>query len=299
MNDRRRKSRAPHSETPKLYIAAPRKDGSLQRRTVQLVDVSDWGIGIESRMPMVVGSMLFVWGEALPAAADLKTKRKATVIHCRVAGEGLYRTGCAFENAPPRADRGPAPRIESSFIDYYEILQISPNADSETIHRVYRLMAQRFHPDNPDTGSSSSFQEVLQAYRVLSDLEQRAAYDVSYHASRSLRWKIFDRPESAQGVEAEKRKRAGVLHALYAKRMAEPDGKGIVVREFEDLLGCPSEHLSFTLWYLRRKEMISRTDNGRYEISAEGVDEAERLRSAGETPERLRELPAATGETAS
>ena len=272
----------------------------VRRCERRLVDVSDWGVGIESGTPMVVGSMLFVWGEALPAATDPKTKRKAIVIHCRTAGEGLYRTGCAFENAPPASPgRGPEPRIDSSFVDYYEILQISPNADSETIHRVYRLMAQRFHPDNPDTGSSSAFQAVLQAYRVLSDLEQRAAYDVNYHASRSLRWKIFDRPESAHGVEAEKRKRAAVLHALYAKRIAEPNGKGIMVRELEELLGCPGEHLSFTLWYLRRKEMINGPDNGRYEISAEGVDEAERLRSAGETPERLRELPAASGDTAS
>jgi hypothetical protein len=261
------------------------------------VDVSDWGFGFESDTPMVVGTKLLVWGEPLPTGAEPGAKKEATAIHCRTAGEGLYRTGCAFENAPAAVPgRGPAPTIDSSFVDYYEVLQISPNADTETIHRVYRLMAQRYHPDNPDTGSSAAFQAVLQAYRVLSDLEQRASYDVKYQASRSLRWKIFDRPESAQGVEAEKRKRAAVLHALYAKRVAEPDGKGMMVRELEELLGCPGEHLSFTLWYLRRKEMIVGPDNGRYEVSAEGVDEAERLRSAGEAPERLRELPAASQE---
>ena len=31
--------------------------------------------------------------------------------------------------------------------DYYEVLQISRKADIETIHRVYRMMATRFHPD--------------------------------------------------------------------------------------------------------------------------------------------------------
>jgi len=282
---------------PEVYLAVARGDDPLLSRSAQLVDVSDWGIGVESDAPMIAGSKLYVWGEALPAATDRKTKRKATVIHCRSAGAGLYRIGCAFENAPPASPGlGPEPEAEadSSFVDYYETLQISPNADSETIHRVYRLMAQRFHPDNPDTGSSPAFQAVLQAYRVLSDLEQRAAYDVKYHASRSLRWKIFDRPESAHGIEAEKRKRSAMLNALYAKRIAEPNGKGIMARELEELLGCPGEHLSFTLWYLRQKGMINGPDNGRYEISAEGVDEAERLRSVGETPERLRELPAAS-----
>ena len=28
--------------------------------------------------------------------------------------------------------------------DYYEVLQVSPTAELETIHRVYRLLAQRF-----------------------------------------------------------------------------------------------------------------------------------------------------------
>jgi curved DNA-binding protein CbpA len=34
-------------------------------------------------------------------------------------------------------------------VDYYEFLQISPNADADTIHRVYRFLAARLHPDNP------------------------------------------------------------------------------------------------------------------------------------------------------
>ena len=36
------------------------------------------------------------------------------------------------------------------FIDYYEILEISPNANSETIERIFRHLAMRFHPDNQD-----------------------------------------------------------------------------------------------------------------------------------------------------
>jgi curved DNA-binding protein len=36
--------------------------------------------------------------------------------------------------------------------DYYEVLQVSTSADPDTITRVYRLLAQRFHPDNQKTG---------------------------------------------------------------------------------------------------------------------------------------------------
>ena len=51
--------------------------------------------------------------------------------------------------------------------DYYEFLQISPNADHETIHRVYRFLAGRFHPDNPKTGNPEAFFLLKEAYDVL------------------------------------------------------------------------------------------------------------------------------------
>jgi curved DNA-binding protein CbpA len=46
------------------------------------------------------------------------------------------------------ADRSDKFDMASETPDYYEILQISPTAEPETVHRVYRLLAQRCHPDN-------------------------------------------------------------------------------------------------------------------------------------------------------
>ena len=37
--------------------------------------------------------------------------------------------------------------VDQGFVDYYELLQLSPNADDETIHRVFRHLAKRLHPD--------------------------------------------------------------------------------------------------------------------------------------------------------
>src|SRR6187402_2681590 len=68
--------------------------------------------------------------------------------------------------------------LEELTTDYYEVLQISPNADPDTVHRVYRLLAQRFHPDNQSTGDSEKFRTLTEAYQVLGDPEQRAQYDV-------------------------------------------------------------------------------------------------------------------------
>ena len=39
-----------------------------------------------------------------------------------------------------------------AFVDYYEVLQISQNAELETIKRVFKMLAVRLHPDNPATG---------------------------------------------------------------------------------------------------------------------------------------------------
>ena len=52
----------------------------------------------------------------------------------------------------------------SEQVDYYELLQISPNAEPETIHRVYRLLAQRYHPDNRETGNAQKFRQLHDAY---------------------------------------------------------------------------------------------------------------------------------------
>ena len=74
-------------------------------------------------------------------------------------------------------------------VDYYETLQISSSAEPETIHRVYRLLAQRFHPDNKETGSASRFREINEAYEVLSVPEKRARYDVSHEKRQRDRWR--------------------------------------------------------------------------------------------------------------
>ena len=64
--------------------------------------------------------------------------------------------------------------------DFYEFLQISPNAEQATIHRVYRFLAGRLHPDNPATGDAEKFVLLKQAFDVLSNPESRAEYDAAY-----------------------------------------------------------------------------------------------------------------------
>jgi curved DNA-binding protein CbpA len=160
--------------------------------------------------------------------------------------------------------------------DYYELLQISPNAEPETIHRVYRLLATRYHPDNQLTGNSERFRVLLEAYSVLSDPARRAEYDVSYQQRRQERWQPITVDEHADtDFEQEQVTRLIVLEVLYSRRRAEPGSPGVFVLDLEKLTGRPREHLEFTIWYLLQKRLVQRGENSRLDITAEGVDHLE------------------------
>jgi curved DNA-binding protein CbpA len=162
---------------------------------------------------------------------------------------------------------------ENKSVDYYEVLQASPNAESEMIHRIYRLLAQRFHPDNQETGDADRFRIINEAYLTLSDPEKRAGYDVTLHQQKQDRWRLITTGNKAEeDFEFEQITRLTLLEALHAKRRLEPAGSGVPPAELEQLIGLPREHLEFTIWYLAQKKLLQRDDSARLQITAEGVD---------------------------
>jgi curved DNA-binding protein len=161
---------------------------------------------------------------------------------------------------------------QEAFIDYYEILQLSPSAEFEMIERVYRMLAKRYHPDNRLTCNGEKFNMLVKAYKVLSDPEQRAGYDLTYEKERALAWKLFDESSPSEGVDADRRIQRGILSLLYVTRRRDASNPGVGIIELERLLGCPEKHLEFHIWYLKEKGWIERTDAGRFAITAEGVD---------------------------
>jgi curved DNA-binding protein CbpA len=162
---------------------------------------------------------------------------------------------------------------DEPFIDYYEVLQISATADPDTVHRVYRLLAQRFHPDNRETGEPAHFRSITQAYSVLSDPEQRAAYDVRYQSHRGERMRIVTSGDGIQSdFQMEQLVRITVLKALYAQRRLDGNNPGIFDLDLEQITGTSREHLQFTFWYLMSKRLVTRGDQSRLMITAEGVD---------------------------
>jgi curved DNA-binding protein len=161
---------------------------------------------------------------------------------------------------------------QESFTDYYEILQVSPRADQETIERVYRLLAKRYHPDNNHTGDTERFNELTQAYRTLSNPERRAGYDAKYDEANAHQWNVFSQTAPSKGAEEDRRIYRAILSMLYTARRRDAESPGVGIFQLEKLLGVPEKYLEFHVWYLKEKGWIQRVDNGGWAITAVGVD---------------------------
>ncbi len=63
--------------------------------------------------------------------------------------------------------------------DFYEVLEVSRDAEEAVIKRAYRKLAMKYHPDrnNGDRESEARFKEITEAYEVLRDPEKRSVYD--------------------------------------------------------------------------------------------------------------------------
>ncbi len=160
--------------------------------------------------------------------------------------------------------------------DYYEFLQISPTAEPETIHRVFRFLAARLHPDNQETGDSAKFFLLKQAYEVLSNPERRAAYDATRQNAQPV--PLSTVVDFMDNMEGELNRRLAFLAVLYFQRRSNPYLPEVSFRDIEKRLGFPRDYLEFTAWYLRTKGYITRADNSAFTITAEGVDFVENQR---------------------
>jgi curved DNA-binding protein CbpA len=164
-------------------------------------------------------------------------------------------------------------------IDYYEFLQISPKADAETIHRVFRFQAARLHPDNPATGDPEMFRILKAAYDVLSDPARRSHYDLTSARGDTEPDPLSSKIDFMDGIDGEINRRLALLTVLYQQRRADPRLPAVSLAEVERRMGFPRDYLDFTTWYLHKKGYIARADNSDFSLTAEGVDYIEAQRA--------------------
>lgn len=80
-------------------------------------------------------------------------------------------------------------------------------------------------------------------------------------------------------IKAEQQKRTAVLELLYNKMIRQPISPAMNARELETELGMEKASLDVTVWYLKERTMIRTGDNGRFLITADGIDRFESQRS--------------------
>lgn len=83
----------------------------------------------------------------------------------------------------------------SSGVDYYELLQVARDAPVEEIKKQYYMLARKYHPDKnrDDPQAKERFQQLGEAYQVLSDSDLRARYDA--HGLEGLDVNFMDSAE--------------------------------------------------------------------------------------------------------
>lgn len=256
---------------PELTIILDASGGPSSRLRGRLLGHDEGTIRVQLNTALGASLLVSIAGEVDTGEGRAPLLGQYRVLSCRIAGIGKYQAELAPEVVREEPVDAPAPSSTDD-ADYYEILQVSRSADTDTIRRVFHVLAQRYHPDNTDTGNDEKFRRVVEAHAVLSDPEKRAAFDVQLASQDKNRYRIFDSLQSTEGVQAEIRKRQGILRLLYSKRMTDSQEPSMRARDFVELLGCPIEHLEFALWFLREQRCIMRSDNNRFEITCHGVE---------------------------
>ena len=71
--------------------------------------------------------------------------------------------------------------------DYYTVLGVTPAEGQHAIRRAYRSLAKQYHPDYAGQEGQTQFQEIQEAYEILSDPQKRKEYDARRPAVRLAR----------------------------------------------------------------------------------------------------------------
>ena len=71
----------------------------------------------------------------------------------------------------------------------YELLGVAPSANNEELRKAFRQLSKQLHPDTtslPSDEATRQFQNVCEAYDLLSDPVLRANYDLSIEKENNL-----------------------------------------------------------------------------------------------------------------
>ena len=179
----------------------------------------------------------------------------------------------------------------SDFVNHYEILEISSSASFETVERVFRYLAKRYHPDSSEHGDIQKFAQIAEAYEVIGSPERRASFDAELNKQKAVEVEL-DKGSASIGDDTADRHR--LLSLFYAQRRKDIKKPGLGINTVEQMMGIPVEVLDFHVWFFREKGWIQREEGGAISITADGVEKLEASAERQAEQERLRITDATT-----
>lgn len=178
---------------------------------------------------------------------------------------------------PPPPPPRPGTAQAKPQLNYYELLQVDPKADSTIIRYAYRYLAAMYHPDNAEFGNEDKFKTITSAWNILSDSGKRQAYDIQVgikgketSSEKDTKSSTLNLPPTSLSW-SEVELRLAVLQVLLEARRKRPQTGGASARMLMDCLNCQMGDIEYVLWYLREKGYITRTESA-FMISVQGVD---------------------------
>lgn len=119
--------------------------------------------------------------------------------------------------------------------DYYKILDVDFHASQKTIKTSYRQLAKKLHPDiNKAKNATARFQQIEEAYRILSNEVLRLEYNAEYVAKQSSKKKSKkDNYEDARKEDERKRQAEEARQKQEQKRQEDEHQKEEAARKRE------------------------------------------------------------------
>ena len=126
--------------------------------------------------------------------------------------------------------------------DYYNILNVPKGASEDEIRKAYRALAKRFHPDynQGDQQATDRFRQIVEAYKTLSDEENRRQYD--------RLGALYSPDGKAPSKEDFGTFLASTVKGILNRKPAKKKGKDILYSlavQFEEIQNGGEKHIAF------------------------------------------------------
>ncbi len=161
--------------------------------------------------------------------------------------------------------------LAGKFQDHYALLGLDPKADLDKIQAAYAKVAEKYRPDNWETGDPEKFDAINLALEVLSDPALRKEFDKIKGIDQDDGLK-FSGPAFFEALGHEVRLRVAMLCVLYDRRRLKPFTPALSMRQVENSLVATEEALNFALWYLKQRGYVGQDDKSSLLITCEGMD---------------------------